>query len=246
MKKKNFTLIELLVARHPKRTARRTIQSSFTLIELLVVIAIIAILASMLLPALNTAREKAKQISCVNNLKQLGTGAIQYANDYDGFMPGGTLWGYPTALHRIAPYVGILLDSPKEFNTDKIYPVLVCPSNPTPLGSEEGYAYYYWTSRGGRSYTGNGYIQKENVVGGEQFGAKLVQIKNLSKKLFFFDGGAAPAASYFDVDRPVYRHNGGNSINILFTDGHVSNTRTPVTSPPLSADDAKAMWYVHY
>ncbi len=85
-----FTLIELLVARSTScfdhaqyRSGRRVLFSLFTLIELLVVIAIISILAALLLPALQQAKEKAREILCVSNQKQCHVGIMGYAEDYN-------------------------------------------------------------------------------------------------------------------------------------------------------------------
>lgn len=87
----------------------------FTLLELLIVVAVIAILASLLLPALNKAIDKAKSISCSGNLKQLGLGIGQYTSDYSDYLPisqknwnlFGTTATWPgTWVAEIAPYCG--------------------------------------------------------------------------------------------------------------------------------------------
>ena len=70
-------------------------RSGFTLIELLVVIAIIAILAAILFPVFAQAREKARAISCISNLKQIGTASMMYTQDYDEtIVPAGNRYAH--------------------------------------------------------------------------------------------------------------------------------------------------------
>ncbi|MGE3308565.1 MAG: prepilin-type N-terminal cleavage/methylation domain-containing protein [Limisphaerales bacterium] len=111
-----------LANRLPSRGSRTVPHSrGFTLIELLVVIAIIAILASLLLPALASSKARARQTACLSNMRQVGFGLLLYADDYSGALPRTTHGGTDRSaswINTLKPYLG---------QTDRIR---LCPSDP--------------------------------------------------------------------------------------------------------------------
>ena len=115
----------------------------FTLIELLVVIAIIAILAAILFPVFSKAREKARQASCLSNVKQMSLGAMMYAEDYDGvnvppwaYIAGGTNVDPSFLGPYAALYPTLVLWEQLVYPYTKSFAVCICPSSSykEPLG----------------------------------------------------------------------------------------------------------------
>ena len=219
-------------------------RKGFTLIELLVVIAIIAILAAILLPVFAQAREKARQTTCLSNMKQMGVGFMMYEQDYDVVCPplagpapvnGDYINGVMTWDRLIQPYV----------KTNK---VIVCPSDIysrqqiTAAGPQTrsytmpgnlGWCYFCNKSSDdefglpcGRAtlggYGGCEFAVNEAMVMYPSITVALVERTN-------FPGTGKYSWQNYSVDSGTddieFRHNG--ACNVLYEDGHVHIVHTP-------------------
>ncbi len=212
---------------------KSTREAQFTLIELLVVIAIIAILAAMLLPALNQARDKAKAIKCASQLKQIGLTINLYRDDNQEWLPSAT---NPTWVVSDPQYgAWILTYSPSQKNTQNL---LQCPA--LTKGLWYGYGSYGLSYHWFRMKTWNKPYMKITQCAKPTSTLFCVDINTdtsnaLSSERYII-GSVYGSGAYPTTGKNLdYRHN--NSINCLWGDGHVSATKQIFTN-----DSSETCW----
>jgi prepilin-type N-terminal cleavage/methylation domain-containing protein/prepilin-type processing-associated H-X9-DG protein len=212
-----------------------TVKHGFTLIELLVVIAIIAILAAILFPVFSKAREKARQASCISNMKQLALATLMYVQDYDEEFPADK-WGHQSWEFLVTPYTtqkpasitraaGTIFCCPSTKATVQYYSK---PANITPepaaswglvMDASGEYPYY-------ATYAINEHVPDEWPC--------LASWEDPSGSFLYLEDNDSDIEGD-ELDELLVPHNEG--ANIAYIDGHVKWAKYQCNGDPLNSNN---------